>query len=168
MDETPRADSREDPWTLDIIKKIFLHTLVKIFFRYHIIFGTPCDPLTNKKKKKENFTYGVLRITMSVRGVHFWRNFWKIFKNEDFGLKFFNKGIFQGFFRHSILNENVVKKFRSRASIYICIYICIIYIYIGGLMEYISQKVAICSIWTVCPCLMFIQAQLWIFFTESY
>ena len=27
-----------------------------------------------------------------------------------------------------------------------------IYMYIGGLMEYISQKDAICSIWTVCPC----------------
>ena len=25
----------------------------------------------------------------------------------------------------------------------------------GGLMEYISQKVVICSIWTVCPCLKF-------------
>ena len=32
---------------------------------------------------------------------------------------------------------------------YICIYINI-YIYIGGLMEYISKKS--CIIWTVCPC----------------
>ena len=32
-----------------------------------------------------------------------------------------------------------------------CIYVFIlIYIYIGGLMEYISKKS--CSIWTVCPC----------------
>ena len=27
-----------------------------------------------------------------VCGVHFWRNFWKIFKNEDFGFNFFEKG----------------------------------------------------------------------------
>ena len=32
------------------------------------------------------------------------------------------------------------------------IFIYTIYIYIG-LMEYIYQKVAICSLWTVCPCL---------------
>ena len=36
---------------------------------------------------------------------------------------------------------------------YMCIYIQ--YIYIGGLMEYISQKVAICSIWTVCPFIVY-------------
>ena len=75
-------------------------------------------------------------------------------------LNVLKKSIFQEFFRHSILNENVVKKFKSRTCIYICIYIyrtciyiyvyiyayvyiCIyIYIYIGGLMEYICQKVA--------------------------
>ena len=33
------------------------------------------------------------------------------------------------------------KNFKSRTCIYI-----------GGLMEYISQKVAICSLWSVCPC----------------
>ena len=32
-------------------------------------------------------------------------------------------------------------------------------IYIRGLMEYISQKVTICSLWTVCPCLIPMRAQ---------
>ena len=27
-----------------------------------------------------------------MRGIHFQRNFWKIFKNEDFGLNIFEKG----------------------------------------------------------------------------
>ena len=37
--------------------------------------------------------------------------------------------------------------------IYIYIYNQNIYTKLGGLMKYISQKVAICSLWTVYPCL---------------
>ena len=49
-----------------LIKKIFLQALVDIIFRYHkqyfYIFETPWDPPTTKKKKSENFKYGVLNI----------------------------------------------------------------------------------------------------------
>ena len=42
----------------------------------------------------------------------------------------------------------------EHVNIYVYMYLyTYMYIYIGGLMEYISQKDAICSIWTVCPCL---------------
>ena len=33
------------------------------------------------------------------------------------------KGIFLGFFKHSILNENVVKNFKSRTFVYAYVYI---------------------------------------------
>ena len=45
------------------IKKIFLQTLVEIFFRYHKkYFKFLGSPGTTKKNKSENFTYGVLGI----------------------------------------------------------------------------------------------------------
>ena len=63
-----------------LIKKIFLQPLVEIFYRYH------------KKEEKWKFyiwSVGYQNRVKRMRGVHFWRNFWKIFKNEEFGLKFF-------------------------------------------------------------------------------
>ena len=75
-----------------LIKKIFLQTIV--------------DPLTTKKKKSENITFGVLgqnRVKRMI-WVHFWRDIWKIFKNEYFGFDIFEKrSNFDAFFRPSTI-----------------------------------------------------------------
>ena len=46
-----------------------------------------------------------------VRGVHFWKNFWKIFKNEDFhqtiGTKCGKKGAWSSFLKDFL--ENIQK-----------------------------------------------------------
>ena len=62
---------------LDIIKNIF-------------IFLGP--PTTKKKWKFHIWSVGYQSRVKRVIGVHFWRNFWKIFKNEDFGNDIFEIG----------------------------------------------------------------------------
>ena len=76
-----------------LIKKIFLQTLVEIIFRYHKIFLGFWDPLGPPMYKIKNFCmcgHGYQNGVKRVRWVHFWRNFWKIFKNEGFGPKFWD------------------------------------------------------------------------------
>ena len=72
-----------------LIKKIFLQTLVEIISRYHDFFLGFWDPLGPPYGQNENFYIwgdGYQNRVKRVRWVHFWRNFWKIFKNEGFGL----------------------------------------------------------------------------------
>ena len=74
-----------------LIKKIFLQTLVEIIFRYHNFFLGFWDPLGPPYEQNEKFCmwgHGYQKWVKRVLWVHFWRNFWKIFKNEGFGLKF--------------------------------------------------------------------------------
>ena len=76
-----------------LIKKIFLHTLVEIIFRYHKIFLGFWDPLGTPYEQNENFLmwgHGYQNWVRRVLWVHFWRNFWKIFKNGGFGPKFWD------------------------------------------------------------------------------
>ena len=77
-----------------LIKKIVLQTLVEIIFRYLKIFFLGCwDPLGLPYDQNENFClwgHGYQNSVIRVRWVHFWRNFWKIFKNEGFGPKFWD------------------------------------------------------------------------------
>ena len=56
-------------------------------------------------------------------GVHFWRKFWKIIKNKDFGFKIWKRSYFKALFRHSThKNENFVNKFKGNICLYIYIY----------------------------------------------
>ena len=76
-----------------LIKKIFLQTLVEIIFRYHKFFLGFWDPLGPPMNKIKNFCmwgHGYQNGVKRVRWVHFWSNFWKIFKNEGFGPKFWD------------------------------------------------------------------------------
>ena len=68
-------------------------------------------------------------------------------------LNYLKSPYYKAFFRHSILNENVVRELKSRTCKYICIYVYMyyinIYIYRRANGIYIQKS---CSIWTVCPC----------------
>ena len=66
-------------------------------------------------------------------------------------LNFWKRAYFQDFSGIASSMKMLSKNIKSRTCVYICVYTY----YIGGLMEYISQKVAICSSWTVCPCFYF-------------
>ena len=77
-----------------LIKKIFLQTLVEIIFRYHKIFLGFWDPLGPPYEQNENFYIqgvGYQNRVKRVRGVNFWRNFWEIFNDEDFGAEMFDR-----------------------------------------------------------------------------
>ena len=75
-----------------LIKKIFLQPLVEIIFRYHKEFFLGFwDPLGPPYEQNENFCmwgHGYQNWVKSEIWVHFWKNFWKICKNEGFGHKF--------------------------------------------------------------------------------
>ena len=75
-------------------KKIFLHPLVEIIFRYHKFSLGFWDPLGPPYEQNENFCmwdHGYQNSVKRVRWVHFWRNFEKKKKkNEGFGPKFWD------------------------------------------------------------------------------
>ena len=107
-----------------LIKKIFLQTLVEIFFRYHKNFFRYLGPPYNKKEEKWEFhiwSVGYKKKKKRAIGVNFWRNFWKIFKNEDFGFTFFLKrSNFDAFVRPRTLKTEIFSKKKSRVG-YVCI-----------------------------------------------
>ena len=73
-----------------LIKKIFLQPLVEIIFRYHFRVLDPLGPTYEQNEKFYMWGHGYQNSVKRERWVIFWRNFWKIFKNEGFGPKFWD------------------------------------------------------------------------------
>ena len=78
----------------------------EIFFPNHIFLDIIKDisrflgpPYKQKEEKFHIWSVGYQNRIKRVRGVHFWRNFWKILKNEDFGLKFLKRAYLKSFFQ---------------------------------------------------------------------
>ena len=71
--------------------------------------------------KSENFTWsvGYQNRVKKVIGVHFWRNFWKIIKNEDFGFDILEKGqILRPFSGVATSKLRIFKKFNGSICAY--------------------------------------------------
>ena len=71
-------------------------------------------PPYNQKEEKWKFhiwSVGYQNRVKRVIGVHFWRNFWKMFKNENFIFwNFWKRSNFEAFFRPSTLITEHLKK----------------------------------------------------------
>ena len=75
-------------------RNLFTKPSWHIYMKYFQIFGTPWDPPYNQKEEKWKFHIWSVWYQNRVKrviGVYFWRNFWKIFKSEDFGFEFLEK-----------------------------------------------------------------------------
>ena len=85
--------------------------LAEIILRYHLIFGPPGTPYKQNEEKSKShiWSVGYQNEVRRVRGGHFWRNFWKIFKNKDVDLKIWHnqyKIIFFALIKKTFLNPS--------------------------------------------------------------